>query len=112
LARSVVRARHPTPSLTPARSDSKSIYVLLLIYAASTTTTLLPCLAVLLSTPATTAATLAAKTASLTTPQRALLLSSYVPFFVLPLLMIFDMAGRVTGYVRAATPGAEAKKRR
>jgi hypothetical protein len=34
-----------------------------------------------------------------------------VPFFVLPLLMTFDMAGRVTGYMRAATATAEAKKR-
>jgi hypothetical protein len=96
-------------TLTP-HPDSKGIYVLLLVYAASTTTTVLPCLAVLLSMPVTTAATVAAKTASLSVAQRMLLLSSYVPFFLVPLVMTLDMARRLAGFVRSANNGAAAKK--
>jgi hypothetical protein len=92
--------------------DCKRVYVLLLVYAASTSTTVLPCLTVLLSMPATTAATIAAKTASLTTAQRTLLLSSYVPFFLIPLMMTVDMAFRLHAFVRAGVNAQEAKKRR
>ncbi|KAI0741360.1 transmembrane protein 6/97 [Daedaleopsis nitida] len=81
---------------------SSSIYVLLLIYAASTTTTTLPCLAIILSTPVsptplTAAATETAKAVglSVTADQRLLLLSSYIPFFLVPLVMTLDMAFRV-----------------
>jgi hypothetical protein len=68
-------------------------------------------LAVVLATPATTAGTLAGTTASLTTAQRTLLLSSYVPFFVIPLVMTVDMAFRVLQYVRASE-GMEVEKKR
>jgi hypothetical protein len=100
-----------THSLTYLFPDSKSIYVLLLVYAASTSTTVIPCLAVVLATPAATAGTLAGATASLTTAQRTLLLSSYVPFFVIPLVMTIDMAFRVLRYVRASE-GMEVEKKR
>ena len=70
-----------------------SIYILLLIYAASTTTTTLPCLAVILSTPV--SPTPLSTGLSVTTEQRLLLLSSYIPFFLVPLVMTFDMAFRV-----------------
>ncbi|OSD08112.1 hypothetical protein PYCCODRAFT_1430294 [Trametes coccinea BRFM310] len=92
-------------------TGSPSIYVLLLIYAASTTTTTLPCLAVILntpvsSTPLTTSAvaTEAAKALniSVTAEQRLLLLSSYIPFFLVPLVMTIDMAFRVQRLVFAA----------
>lgn len=91
---------------------SRSIYVLLLVYAASTTTTTLPCLSVILSTPisatplrmaevaSTTAKTVAL---TLTAEQRLLLLSSYIPFFLVPLVMTVDMASRVQSLVSAST---------
>lgn len=81
-------------------TGSKSIYVLLLIYAASTTTTVLPCLAVLLSTPvSSTPFSYTSPIITITSSQRQLLLSSYVPFLVLPLIMTVDMAFRVWGLV-------------
>ncbi|KAH9893332.1 transmembrane protein 6/97 [Cubamyces lactineus] len=73
---------------------TSSIYVLLLIYAASTTTTTLPCLAVILSTPI-SPTPLSASGISLTAEQSLLLLSSYIPFFLVPLVMTIDMAIRV-----------------
>ncbi|KAI0370743.1 hypothetical protein BV20DRAFT_240494 [Pilatotrama ljubarskyi] len=97
-------------------SGSTSIYVLLLIYAASTTTTTLPCLAVILSTPVSptplttsSVASEAAKTLglSLSAEQRLLLLSSYIPFFLVPLVMTIDMAFRVHDLVSA---GRQAQK--
>ncbi|THH20438.1 hypothetical protein EUX98_g8585 [Antrodiella citrinella] len=89
---------------------SKSIYVLLLIYAASTSTTVLPCLAVLLSTPVTSSPV--ANTVSITPEQRILLLSSYVPFLLIPLLMTVDMAFRTLSLLRAGVAAQERVKRR
>ncbi|OBZ66680.1 Transmembrane protein 97 [Grifola frondosa] len=91
---------------------SRSIYVLLLVYAASTTTTTLPCLAVILSTPVTSASTVAANVFSITSEQRLLLLSSYIPFFLLPLLMTVDMAFRVLKLVKAGSNAQLAAKRK
>lgn len=78
-----------------ARLGSRSIYVLLLVYAASTTTTTLPCLAVILSTPVSATPLATPFTLSITAEQRLLLLSSYIPFFLVPLVMTLDMAARV-----------------
>ena len=100
------RGKPPLSLLAPDNFDSdrvpsigtKSIYALLLVYAASTTTTTLPCLAVILSTPVVpSAVTETAKAAglSITAEQRLLLLSSYIPFFLVPLVMTLDMALRV-----------------
>ncbi|KAG1728110.1 transmembrane protein 6/97 [Suillus lakei] len=90
--------------------DSRSIYVLLLIYAASTTTTILPCLSVLLTTPITSPQTIAEKVVSVTTFQRFLLLSSYIPFFVIPLIMTVDMASRLSKLITTGIDAADNKK--
>ncbi|KAH8103834.1 transmembrane protein 6/97 [Cristinia sonorae] len=82
-------------------NGSKSIYVLLLVYAASTTTTVIPCLAVLLNTPLASADTAAKGIIAVTASQRLLLLSSYVPFLLIPLLMTVDMAFRTLSLLRA-----------
>jgi hypothetical protein len=84
--------------------------VLLLIYAASTTTTTLPCLSVLLTTPTTNAQTIADKVVSVTTFQRSLLLSSYIPFFVIPFIMTVDMASRMSKLVTMGIDAADDKK--
>lgn len=93
-------------------TDSKKIYLLLLIYAASTTTTTLPCLAVVLATPLTSPATLASKVISITAEQRLLLLSSYIPFFLVPLVMTVDMAFRVFKLMNAGLDAQAAVKAR
>ncbi|TCD69461.1 hypothetical protein EIP91_007587 [Steccherinum ochraceum] len=93
-------------------TGSKSIYVLLLIYAASTATTVLPCLAVLLNTPLTTSEVAAADPSAITPSQRLLLLSSYIPFLLIPLLMTVDMAFRVLSLMRAGLAAQENVKRR
>ncbi len=96
------------PRSSPAPSapvGTTSIYVLLLIYAASTTTTTVPCLAVILSTPV--SPTPLSVGLSVTSEQRLLLLSSYIPFFLVPLVMTFDMASRVQKLINS---GREAQK--
>ncbi|KAG1850682.1 transmembrane protein 6/97 [Suillus subluteus] len=90
--------------------DSRSIYVLLLIYAASTTTTTLPCLSVLMTTPTTSAQTITDKIVSVTTSQRFLLLSSYIPFFIIPFIMTIDMASRLSKLVTTGIDAADDKK--
>ncbi|KAF8551356.1 hypothetical protein OG21DRAFT_1598514 [Imleria badia] len=82
------------PQLSKLQSYSCSIYLLLLVYGASTATTTLPCLTVLLSTPITSVQ-------SITVSQRYLLLSSYLPFFVLPMFMAVDMAMRIAKLLQA-----------
>ncbi|TFY76901.1 hypothetical protein EWM64_g7109 [Hericium alpestre] len=48
-----------------------------------------------MNTPSTSPETIAAGVQSVTLEQRLMLLSSYVPFFLLPLGMALDMAFRV-----------------
>jgi len=84
------------------RRESRSIYVLLLIYGASTATTTLACIAVILTTPTTSAQTVVSGVLSVTEGQRLLLLSSYVPFFLVPLGMTFDMASRILNLIRTS----------
>lgn len=91
---------------------SRSIYVLLLIYGASTATTTLPCLAVVLTTPITSAETIAASIASVTAQQRFSLLASYIPFFLLPLLISVDMAFRILHLIREGERAKVAAKTR
>jgi sigma intracellular receptor 2 len=79
--------------------DSRSIYLLLLIYGASTTTTTLPCLTTVLAVPTAKDAAAALKTVAVTDTQRLLLLSSYVPFLLVPLIMTLDMAWRLSKMV-------------
>ncbi|KAG2354951.1 transmembrane protein 6/97 [Suillus spraguei] len=90
--------------------DARSIYVLLLVYGASTTTTTLPCLSVLLTTPTTSAQTITDQVISVTSSQRLLLLSSYIPFFVIPLVMTVDMASRLSKLVTTGIDAADDKK--
>lgn len=88
------------------------MYLLLLIYGASTATTLLPCLAVILATPATSATNIQEKVVSLSAEQRGLLLASYVPFLVIPLMMTVDMALRISKLVRAGIRAEDSRKAR
>lgn len=76
--------------------DSPSVYLLLLVYGASTATTTLPCLTTVLAVP--TAADVASSltTAAVTPSQRLMLLASYVPFLLVPLIMALDMAWRLS----------------
>ncbi|OAX38435.1 hypothetical protein K503DRAFT_691568 [Rhizopogon vinicolor AM-OR11-026] len=90
--------------------DSRSIYVLLLIYAASTVTTILPCLSVLMSTPITTAQTITDNVVSVTTFQRLILLSSYIPFFIIPVIMTVDMAFRILKLTTIGIDATDGKK--
>jgi len=92
--------------------DSRAIYVLLLIYAASATTTTLPCLTTILATPVTPVSSVDPNSISVTPAQRLSLLTSYVPFLVVPLLMTIDMGFRVLNMVRAASSMAEREKRK
>ena len=92
-------------------TDSKSIYILMLIYGASTATTTLACIAVILGTPVTSAAAaIATNAVSITPDQRFLLLSSYVPFFVVPFVMTVDMAMRVLRLVNTGIATDKARK--
>ncbi|KAF8659818.1 hypothetical protein AX16_001703 [Volvariella volvacea WC 439] len=76
----------------------QSIYVLILVYAASTATTTLACLAMIFITPPKQQGI--DYIGALSTGQRALLLGSYIPFFLIPLVMAVDMSFRVSGLVR------------
>jgi len=89
---------------------SRAIYVLLLIYGASTFTTVLPCITTILHTPETTTAAIGQKIISLTFEQRVLLLSSYVPFAVVPLVMTIDMAFRVWSLVKVGIRASDEGK--
>ena len=103
---------HVTASLallTLFPAGSKSIYILLLIYAASTTTTVIPCVAILLNTPV--SENPVPGIISVTASQRQLLLSSYVPFLLLPLLMTVDMAFRILALVRTGLAAQNKVKR-
>lgn len=86
-------------ALAHLMQGSRTIYILLLAYGASTATTTLPCVMVILATPQTNPAL--RQIVSVTTAQRTLLLLSYIPFFVVPLVMALDMSSRVLTYVRA-----------
>ncbi|KAK7052314.1 putative membrane protein [Favolaschia claudopus] len=91
-------------------NDSRKNYVLMLVYGASTTTTVWPCLWTLLAIPGPSPAALASGIATLTFEQRAMLLSSYVPFCLLPLLMTVDMALRLHSIVGKALAASNADK--
>ncbi|KAF7294369.1 putative membrane protein [Mycena chlorophos] len=82
-------------------NDSRKIYVLILVYAASTATTVWACLATVVATP-------------LASNELAMLLASYVPFFLIPLVMTIDMAFRVQGIVSdaLAAPAQNSEKQK
>lgn len=66
------------------------------MYGASTTTTTLPCVTTVLAVPAANAASTVLKNVAVTDAQRLLLLCSYVPFLLIPLVMTLDMAWRLS----------------
>lgn len=95
-------------------TNAATLYPLLVAYGASTAMTTLPCLAVLLTTPSVDAISKGSKMVvrsindsgillkpGLTSAQRALLLGSYVPFFLIPLLISIDMGNRLRKLSRA-----------
>jgi len=88
---------------------SHTIYLLLALYASSTATTTLACVFQVLQTPETTPETLAQNLPSVTDSQRLLLLSSYIPFFVIPFIMAVDMGMRVHKLVKIAIKKEEEK---
>jgi hypothetical protein len=63
-----------------------------------------------MSTPITSAQTIADNVVSVTTFQYFLLLSSYIPFFIIPLMMTVDMAFRVLGLTMIGIVAADGKK--
>jgi hypothetical protein len=65
-------------------SGSRSVRILLVGYGASTATTTLPCVVYILN-----------KSSEVTGYQLMVLLSSYVPFMVIPLVMAVDMGLRL-----------------
>ncbi|KAJ7504183.1 transmembrane protein 6/97 [Mycena galericulata] len=91
-------------------NDSQKIYVLILVYAASTATTVWPCVATIVATPGPSPAALARGIATVSADERAMLLASYVPFCVVPLVMTVDMAFRVHGIVSDALSVRQAAK--
>ncbi|KAJ6466924.1 transmembrane protein 6/97 [Mycena sanguinolenta] len=93
-------------------NDSKKHYVLILVYGASTATTVWPCVLTLLAIPEPSPAALASGIATLSPDQRVMLLASYVPFLLLPLLMTVDMAFRLHGIVGDNLAAREASRRK
>ncbi|KAF9070014.1 transmembrane protein 6/97 [Rhodocollybia butyracea] len=73
-------------------NNSRSIYVLILAYGASTATTTLPCIFFVLRESA---------AGNITAAQLLILLSSYIPFFVIPLIMAIDMGFRIHNIIAA-----------
>ena len=106
---------HPCPlnacPVSTRLAGTTAIYTLLLVYAASTATTTLACIAVVLAAPDASASDAPAPGRALTPEQRLLLLSSYVPFFLVPLVMALDMGARVHRLVGEATAARRAVKR-
>ncbi|KAL1747420.1 transmembrane protein 6/97 [Schizophyllum fasciatum] len=84
-----------------------SLYPLLLIYGASTATTTLPCLVYLYATPDSDEWTQASNVPSITPNERLILLSSYAPYCLIPLVMAVDMAFRLG---RSKKSGKAAKR--
>ncbi|KAG0148280.1 hypothetical protein CROQUDRAFT_75529 [Cronartium quercuum f. sp. fusiforme G11] len=74
--------------------DDPAIYPLLLAYGAAATTTTATCLVDLC---------FGSDSMSLTTEQFILLLSSYVPFFLIPLIILIDMYLRIATLLKAAS---------
>jgi hypothetical protein len=90
--------------------DSRGIYGLLVLYGASTCTTTFACIAAILDTPTTSAVTIAQKIVSITPEQRVMLLSSYVPFCIIPLFLAVDMALRLQKLASVGVRALESSK--
>ncbi len=107
---SIVHASPTFSCIMNCVPDSPGIYSLLALYGASTATTTLACIAMIIDTPLTSAATFAQKVLSITSEQRVLLLSSYVPFFIIPLCIGVDMAFRLHKLASAGIRAQECSK--
>ncbi|CAE6359350.1 unnamed protein product [Rhizoctonia solani] len=83
------------------RKDSSYTPILLTVYGSHVTTTMAPVLATLLSTPrtVTNAIEKAAEFSSLNSSQLSMLLSSYIPFLIIPLVMAIDGTRRLVQQV-------------
>ncbi|KAG8887299.1 hypothetical protein FRB99_004289 [Tulasnella sp. 403] len=79
------------------------IYALTLAYGASTASTVIPCLATVFAIPTVTAAT--TSTLALTAQQKWIILGSYGPFFVFPLIMAVDSAVQLCARVGGGAGG-------
>jgi len=90
--------------------DSPGIYGLLVLYGASTATTTLACLVAILDTPLTSAVTVSQRIISISSQQRLLLLSSYIPFFIIPLCIAIDMALRLQSLASVGIRALESSK--
>ncbi|KAH8833877.1 transmembrane protein 6/97 [Flagelloscypha sp. PMI_526] len=88
--------------------DSKFIYPVLLAYAGSTATSTLPCVTVIMDMPLTDIPAIGIY--AVTAAQKSLLLYGYVPFFLIPLLMVFDMTIRVSKLIAIAAKAQTTKK--
>jgi hypothetical protein len=91
-------------------SDSPGIYPLLMLYGASACTATFACLAAITNIPTTSAAIIAQKVVSVTPQQRVMLLSSYVPFFIIPLCLAVDMALRLQKLASVGIRALESSK--
>ncbi|KAH8832913.1 transmembrane protein 6/97 [Flagelloscypha sp. PMI_526] len=89
--------------------DSKAVYPILLAYAGSTATSTLPCVTTIIDLPLVESIP-AIGTYAVTFNQKVLLLSGYVPFFLLPLIMVIDMTIRVSKLVAVAEKAQALKK--
>ncbi|KAF5316072.1 hypothetical protein D9619_006374 [Psilocybe cf. subviscida] len=94
-------------------NGSRGIYPLLAVYGASSATTTLACVMTVLAAPSDTGVA-AAKSlvTSVTETQRIMLLSSYIPFLIVPLFMAVDMTVRTTKLVQKAVRLEDERKTR
>lgn len=90
--------------------DSPGIYALLMLYGASACTATFACLAAITNIPTTSATIIAQKVVSITPQQRVMLLSSYVPFFIIPLCLAVDMALRLQKLASVGIRALESSK--
>ena len=81
-----------------------------MLYGASACTGTFACLAAITNIPTTSAAIIAQKVVSVTPQQRVMLLSSYVPFFIIPLCLAVDMALRLQKLASVGIRALESSK--
>jgi EXPERA (EXPanded EBP superfamily) len=65
----------------------------------------------IINAPTTSAATIAQNVVSITSEQRVMLLSFYVPFFIIPLYIAIDMAIRLQKLASTGIRALESSKR-
>ncbi|QRV88956.1 transmembrane protein [Ceratobasidium sp. AG-Ba] len=84
------------------KRESPYLPILLVMYGAHVTTTVVPALTTVLATPRTTAEILAEKGPfqSMTQAQVLMFLSSYLPFLIMPLIMMIDGSMRLVKLVQ------------